>query len=112
MRKRTIIVTEQMNLHLTWNNSYLYIKPLPAYMLCIEFWKDHLCDDPERARGFLMSYSWLIGYNSDYLIVIKGYHVLCLFHSTITWPRWRLLMEEFLDALNSEALKIKINFSL
>lgn len=39
MRKRTIIVTEQKDLHLTWNDSYFYIKPLPVYLLCAKFQK-------------------------------------------------------------------------
>ena len=37
LRKRTIVVTGQKDLHLTWNNSYLYTKPLPVYLLCAKF---------------------------------------------------------------------------
>jgi hypothetical protein len=112
MRKRTIIVTEQMDLHLTWNDSSLYIKPLPAYLLCTKFWKDYLCEDPvlhERACGFLLSYSWLICYNSDFLIATKGDKAPYLIPSIITWSTGQSFIEEFLDALDSEHAKIKVN---
>lgn len=112
MRKRVIVVTEQMDLHLTWNDSCLYIKPLPAHMLCTEFWKDYLCEDSslyENACGFLLSYSWLICYNSDFLIATNGYQAPCLLPSTIDWPKWQSFVGEFLNALDSEDSNIKIN---
>jgi uncharacterized membrane protein len=112
MRKRAIIVTEQMDLHLTWNDSYLYVKPLPAYLLCTEFWKDYLCEDSELyeiACGFLLSYSWLICYNSDYLIATKGDENPCLIPPTITWNQWRSFIEELLGRLDLGHSKTKIN---
>jgi len=75
MRKRTIIVTGQADSNLSWNDTYIHIKPLLAYLLCSEFWKDNLYKDLvfyKRACGFLLSYSWLVCYHSDFLIATKG----------------------------------------
>jgi hypothetical protein len=47
MLDRQIVVTEQMDLHLTWYESdagtKLFIKPLPAWLLSHQFWLDNLC---------------------------------------------------------------------
>jgi hypothetical protein len=37
IKNRTIIATEQADLHLTWSDSYIFIKPLPPYLLYADF---------------------------------------------------------------------------
>jgi hypothetical protein len=85
--RREIIITEQTDLHLVWSDSRICIKPLPAYLLSYEFWKAHLCDDKqlhESARGFLLSYIWLIRHESD-LKVAKECKIL---PEHIAWKDW------------------------
>jgi len=50
----------------------------------------------EKACGFLLSYSWLIRYISDYLIATKGDQNPCLVLSAVR-NQWQSFIEELLD---------------
>ena len=53
---REIIITEQTDLHLTWANSTIFVKPFPRYLGNYNFWISHLCENKtlhEQACGFL-----------------------------------------------------------
>ncbi|PWY81719.1 hypothetical protein BO94DRAFT_520503 [Aspergillus sclerotioniger CBS 115572] len=100
---RSIVVTEQMDMHLVWMNNQFFIKPLPAYLFHPDFWHPHEqikpgqhCCYSERiacARGFLFSYTALITYPSDFhLAQQQG-----LLPSTVTWERWRVFSAQFLS---------------
>jgi hypothetical protein len=84
---RTIVITEQADLHLTWQGSRIFIKPLPNFLLCYTVWQNHLCRDStllKDARGLLLSYVWLIRHESDFKIALdKG-----LVSPVITWEKW------------------------
>jgi len=96
MMSRSIIVTEQADLHLTWEGSYMYIKPLPRYLLCSEFWKTHLQESTphDNACGFLLSYSWLICYKNDFVLATTGAQVPPLLPDGVTWEQWQTVVEE------------------
>ena len=74
MMGRTIVITEDPEMHLVWNRGTIFIKPLPPFLVTEEFWKilNNGGDDHERLRhlayGFLKSYSRLIAYRSDFKI--------------------------------------------
>lgn len=75
---RRIIITEQMDLHLLWHNGVIYLKPLPDWILDDDFIREHIALDNktlEAANGFLLSYSRLINYKSDFQIA-KDEHLL------------------------------------
>jgi hypothetical protein len=40
-----IIVTEDINKHLIADYTVIFAKPLPGYLLSVDFWKTHLCGD-------------------------------------------------------------------
>ena len=71
----------------------IFIKPLPDYLLNGEFWEKHVCDDDPypRARGLLLSYSWLIQFKSDFLIA-KTERLIP--ESLETWEHWVTMMED------------------
>lgn len=55
-----------------WHDGRIFVKPLPAFLLCHSFWTTHLCDSSSSgarlhaaALGLLVSYAWLIQYPSD-----------------------------------------------
>jgi hypothetical protein len=87
MMRRKIILTETADLHLTWSNSGMLIKPLPRYITNLTFWTKHLCQDNELHRaacGFLYSYTWLICYESDFEIAKEAKLI-----PNISWSSWR-----------------------
>ena len=66
---RKIVLTEDPNLHLIWNYSAIYLKPLPHYLLSLSFWDQNLAPGSEhrgKALGFVRSYERLIRYPSDF----------------------------------------------
>lgn len=92
-----IVIAEQMDLHLVWApGEVLYIKPLPRFLLDPEFWSLHLCCSRElfgSAVGFLLSYTSLIRYESDYRIAKEKY----LLPEEVSWHDWVVLVEQILS---------------
>lgn len=50
MMKREIVITEQTDLHLTWSELTIFVKPLLRYLGNHEFWITHLCQSEELHR--------------------------------------------------------------
>ena len=87
MIDRKITITERADLHLLWHDDRLYLKPLPDYLLSYGIWKAALLKDPvlsENAKGFLLSYLWLIRQKSDFLIA-QGENLVS---KDLTWEHW------------------------
>jgi hypothetical protein len=85
IKKRVIVTAEDPRLHLVWYYETIYIKPLPDYLLNYAIWRDHIpkptaqplqtrpqYDKYRAALGFLRSYSFLIRYESDFIIAQKA----------------------------------------
>ncbi|KAF1344768.1 hypothetical protein BDV97DRAFT_61730 [Delphinella strobiligena] len=127
---RDISVTERMDMHLVWTartdmhliptSSWLYLKPMPRFLLDPHFCKDRLqCVDeascksssspePRRSRlyfesqrcgrcrarrcatGFLLSYAALVSHESDFFIS-QHHHLL---PQEMTWPRWKTFLQQ------------------
>lgn len=73
---RSVVVTEQADLHMTWDDDEkkILIKPLPAYLLNRRFWIKHICPDPIRFRnavGFLRTYVQLITREIDFDLALE-----------------------------------------
>lgn len=101
LKRRDIVLAEQLDLHLVWSPTRIFIKPLSRYLLSSEFWRCHIClNRPiyQVAIGFLLSWVALIERETDYKIAVdKG-----LIPREISWPSWLLLAEEVM--LSSEQL--------
>lgn len=104
MLGRTIVITEQVDLHMVRQESRMFLKPMPDYLLSCEFWKSHICKDGdlyESACGFLLSYVWLVTSQSDLKMAQKE----DLLSSSITWPGWRSFIKSLLLSINIESPK-------
>jgi hypothetical protein len=96
MARRKIVITEQVDLHLVWHESFMYVKPLPTYLLSRQFWEGRLRNNEDLykcAWGFVTSYAWLVCYESDFQIA-KDLHLL---PSELIWSQWKGLLAEFLQ---------------
>jgi len=84
--QRSIIVTEQADLHLIWYDQRIYIKPLPPFLLCHDFFFRHICVSPlyADACGLLRSYMKLVQHESDHRIAVE----LGLLPEGISWAQW------------------------
>ncbi|KAF3929711.1 hypothetical protein AA313_de0207355 [Arthrobotrys entomopaga] len=104
---RTIVISENMDQHLVWTGTRIFLKPIPAYLLETGFWSEHLAlqehmDDGQRravdelkksARGFLFTYVALISYESDFRIAKESH----LIPENVTWDQWKEFSRRFLQ---------------
>ncbi|RFU74218.1 hypothetical protein TARUN_8027 [Trichoderma arundinaceum] len=112
VKGRTIIPVEDPRLHLIWDHSKVYIKPIPILLLNHEVWET--CLSPVRPRsceqnsvasfesatmafhcstavGFLRSYSFLISHPLDLAIAQESY----LIPQNIDWVQWSRFISHF-----------------
>lgn len=96
VKRRNIVVTEQLDLHLLWSSSVtsvIYIKPLPRFLLCPDFWRTQICIHPQLYRialGFMLSYVALVEREADYNLAIQH----GLLPREVTWVAWLALLNE------------------
>lgn len=84
---RNIICTEELDLHLLWVDSCIFIKPCPDFLLCYDFWQRYICHDTAIwgiAVGVLLSYTNMVQRNSDLAIA----HKEGLLREDVTWQQW------------------------
>lgn len=117
---RTIVVADQMDLHLIWNtnNGKIFLKPIPRYLLNQGFWQSNLkCPDecnqctetgPDNsmtscksslrkvASGFLYTYACLISSESDFIIANKERLLPRRGDAEIEWADWKKLAQQLL----------------
>ena len=104
MLGRAIVITEQVDLHLVRQESRIFVKPMPDFLLSSEFWQLYLCKDRELfecAQGFLVSYLWLVCSKSDLRMAQRE----DLLSSEITWDRWRRFSRALLAAIDIDGLQ-------
>jgi hypothetical protein len=92
---RSIVLAEQIDLHLCLGDATVFVKPLPAYLLSDDFWRAHLCADPRlhaAARGLLLSYAWLVCSEADFALARDKR----LLPDWLTWEAWSTLIAHFL----------------
>ncbi|KAI1394449.1 uncharacterized protein F4822DRAFT_388232 [Hypoxylon trugodes] len=100
---RAVVVTERADEHLVWHEHRIFIKPLPAFLLCHAFWEEHLCTNPilhASACGFLLSYAWLVAHRSDFAIANDSR----LMPPDVTWEQWTKLSSEVLGTLDLDSM--------
>jgi len=103
MIERQIFITEQVDLHMVWHESRIFLKPLPDYIFDYDVWKSTICNDAAlhaSSCGFLLSYVWLLRHPSDLKIALE----LGLISSKINWEEWTLFVDTFLSNIDHEAL--------
>jgi hypothetical protein len=103
LHSRNIAISEDMGLHLVWQNNRIFLKPIPLYLLNPDFWAEHLVTIEkeqgqrrqlaEYALGFLFSYTALIAYRSDFNIAKES----GLLHKDIEWEAWQTLTAQLIE---------------
>lgn len=76
--RREIVITEELDLHLVWAKSSLFLKPLPDFLLNYDFWEAYISREPQLHRAacwLLYSYCGLIRFGHD-LQVAKDCHLV------------------------------------
>jgi hypothetical protein len=118
VKGRTITITEEPKLHLTWINDRIFVKPLPAYFLSWSFWttmfdpasipndqRQHASEHfthLDRLRkwsiGYLRTYAFLIQWESDFRIAQEEH----LIPTDVSWASFRQLRRELLLLSNTD----------
>lgn len=104
MLGRELVITEQVDLHMVRQESRIFLKPLPEFLLSADFWNTHIGRDVhlhECACGFLLSYVWLVCSKSDLRVAQRG----GLLDSEITWEGWRSFTRTLLSSIDTTTLK-------
>lgn len=103
LENRSIIKTEQADLHLLFYDTTLLLKPLPSYLLCPQAWTNYLNHNQKLhklAAGFLLSYIWLLRSPLDFQIAIQNN----LIPPSLHWPHWKTLVSQFLKSIDPDTL--------
>ena len=109
VRARSIIITENPELHLVWTQDRVYIKPIPKYLLSHAFWEFLAKKGPvgveEGAKGFLRTWALLVRHKSDFKIAQeKG-----LVSSKIKYPEFVRFIKGF-EQLEDEEVSLRYSY--
>lgn len=99
--RREFVVTEDPNEHLVWKETRIFLKPMPSFLLDYTIWKRHLCLDDELFRnacGMILSYSWLVNFESD-LEIAKDYKLV---PKELSWEKWVQIINDFLEFFDDD----------
>jgi hypothetical protein len=101
---RKILVTEQADLHLLWQDDKIFIKPLPTWLLDRDFFQKHDSAGSmlPAALGFLNSYVLLISYEIDFILAQE----LHLLPPAVDWKGWLDIVEDLLPNFRGDERKI------
>lgn len=116
IKLRSIVVSENPELHLVWYYDRIFIKPLPKYLSSLDFWDTYLKSQPplsgpehkiikRSALGLLRSYRYLLQYESDFYIAQEKH----LIPSTATWESFSLFLLD-LRWINDEDVTDRYTF--
>jgi succinate dehydrogenase/fumarate reductase cytochrome b subunit len=103
MMNRQIVITDQADLHLLYHSDILFVKPLPAYLLCPSTWTLYFNKDASLhsdACGLLLSYIWLVRSPLDFKLAEEAN----LTPPKLTWIQWRSIVHEFLKIVDPNSL--------
>ncbi len=104
VKERAIVITEDARLHLVWHHDRIYVKPLPKYLLCREFWSCFLLDRlsplgdrresiKKAALGYMRTYCHLVRHESDFELAQRT--DVRLVPKDVDWPDFCRLMSPF-----------------
>lgn len=91
---RAVAPTSRADLHLVWcpRSRRLFLKPLPPYLLSHACWAGRVSGDAALdacARGFLLSYVWLVRDELDWAVAREAR----LLPEEVSWADWRGFVE-------------------
>lgn len=97
--RREIVIAEELDLHLVWAKSRIFIKPLPDFLLNYDFWEAYISCEPQLHRaacGLLYSYFGLIRFGHD-LQVAQDCHLV---NANLDYRAWAEFARTTLPNLN------------
>ncbi len=97
--RREIVIAEQLDLHLVWAKSRIFIKPLPDFLLNYEFWENHISCEPQLHRaacGLLYSYCGLIRFGHDLQLAQENH----LINENLDYRAWTEFTRTILSILD------------
>ena len=97
--RREIVIAEELDLHLVWAKSRIFIKPLPDFLLNYDFWEAYISCEPQLHRaacGLLYSYCGLIRFGHD-LQVAQECHLV---NVNLDYRAWTEFARTILPNLN------------
>jgi len=97
--RREIVIAEELDLHLVWAKSRIFIKPLPDFLLNYDFWEANISCEPQLHRaacGLLYSYCGLIRFGHD-LQAAKECHLV---NVNLDYRAWTEFARTVLPNLN------------
>jgi hypothetical protein len=97
--RREIVIAEELDLHLVWAKSRIFIKPLPDFLLNYDFWEAYISCEPQLHRaacGLLYSYCGLIRFGHD-LQVAQECHLV---NENLDYRAWTEFARTILPNLN------------
>ena len=98
--RREIVLTENPDEHLVEDRAVVFVKRLPRYLLCFDFWTTHMDTDKElhkSACGLLLSYVWIVAYRTDMRIAQDSN----LLPKNLDWAGWKGFVEDFLEHIDT-----------
>ncbi|KAJ4474307.1 hypothetical protein J3R30DRAFT_3295641 [Lentinula aciculospora] len=108
MVRRSIIITEDPDMHLICTDWAIFVKPLPVCLLCYDDYYQYISNHDSlslAARGFLRSYARLLVHESDFLLA-KQHNLL---PQAMKWVDWRPLAQE-LELISSESVNKRYRY--
>jgi hypothetical protein len=97
--RREIVIAEELDLHLVWAKSRIFVKPLPDFLLNYDFWEANISCEPRLHRaacGLLYSYCGLIRFGHD-LQVAQECHLV---NANLDYRAWTEFTRTILPNLN------------
>ena len=110
--RREIVIAEELDLHLVWAKSRIFIKPLPDFLLNYDFWENHISCEPQLHRaacGLLYSYCGLIRFGHD-LQVAQENHLINTNFDYRAWTEFTRTIVSTLDPHDSNTMEKRFRY--
>lgn len=110
--RREIVITEELDLHLVWAKSRIFIKPLPDFLLNYDFWEAYISCEPQLHRaacGLLYSYCGLIRFGHD-LQVAQECHLVNVDLDYRTWTEFGRTVLPNLNPKDSNTMDTRFQY--
>ncbi|KAK5049428.1 hypothetical protein LTR84_004357 [Exophiala bonariae] len=110
--RREIVIVEELDLHLVWAKSRIFLKPLPDFLLNYEFWENNISCEPQLHRaacGLLYSYCGLIRFDHDFRVA-QEYHLISAKFGYREWTEFTRTILSNLDPHDSNNVATRFRY--
>lgn len=110
--RREVVLVEQLDLHMVWAKSRIFIKPLPDFLLNYDFWRNHIFSQPQLHRaacGLLYSYCGLIRFGHDFQLA-QEYRLISTKFDYRAWTEFTRTVLSTLDPSDSSNMDKRFRY--